>query len=140
MAQVQVVSETTLNDLQEKIRHRTARVGIVGLGYVGLPLAMAFAKVHETIGFDISTRRIRELRDGYDRTGEVDADELRQGTIHFTDCVDELRKADFHIVAVPTPVTDAMIGRLLDEGMLGIVVPMVRRTSPSTGSSYAETT
>lgn len=82
-------------------------VSVIGLGYVGLPLAVAFSKVYQTIGFDVNARRIRELRDGYDRTREVAADELRDCAILFTDSIEDLRRADFHIVAVPTPVTDA---------------------------------
>jgi UDP-N-acetyl-D-galactosamine dehydrogenase len=82
-------------------------ISITGLGYVGLPLAVAFARVYRTIGFDINAQRIRELRAGHDRTCEVGAEELRQSTITFTDAVEDLRQANFHIVAVPTPVTDA---------------------------------
>ena len=82
-------------------------VSVIGLGYVGLPVAVAFGKVRSTIGFDINTRRIAELRDGYDRTGEVAAEELAIAQILFSDNIDDLRKADFHIVAVPTPITEA---------------------------------
>lgn len=82
-------------------------ISVIGLGYVGLPVAVAFGKVHRTIGFDINPVRIRELREGHDRTGEVDPEELRSADILFTDSIDDLRLADFHIVAVPTPVDDA---------------------------------
>jgi UDP-N-acetyl-D-galactosamine dehydrogenase len=63
--------------------------------------------VGRTIGFDINPERIRELRQGHDRTGEVSVEELKSAQITFTDSVEELRQADFHIVAVPTPVDDA---------------------------------
>ncbi len=82
-------------------------VSVIGLGYVGLPLAVAFAKIYRTVGFDINAQRIRELKDGHDRTGEVAEEELRLCTISFSDKIEDLRLADFHIVAVPTPVTDA---------------------------------
>jgi UDP-N-acetyl-D-galactosamine dehydrogenase len=82
-------------------------ISVVGLGYVGLPVAVAFGKVRRTIGFDISALRIRELKDGIDRTGEVTAEELRSSDILYTDRIEELRGADFHIVAVPTPVDEA---------------------------------
>ncbi len=82
-------------------------VSVVGLGYVGLPVAIAFGKVRRTIGYDINQLRISELRAGYDRTGEVSKDDLQTADIAFTDRIDELSKADFHIVAVPTPVDDA---------------------------------
>jgi len=82
-------------------------ISVVGLGYVGLPVAVAFGKVRKTVGFDINPRRIEELRNGYDRTGEVSPEDLRDSDILFTDSLEELKKADFHIVAVPTPVDAA---------------------------------
>jgi UDP-N-acetyl-D-galactosamine dehydrogenase len=82
-------------------------ISVIGLGYVGLPVAVAFGKVRQTIGFDISRQRILELREGIDRTGEVAGDELRSANILFSDNLDDLRRADFHIVAVPTPVDGA---------------------------------
>lgn len=80
---------------------------MVGLGYVGLPVAVAFGKMRRTIGFDINAHRIEELKAGHDRTGEVEVGELRSADIRYTDRVKDLREADFHIVAVPTPVDDA---------------------------------
>lgn len=82
-------------------------VSVIGLGYVGLPLAVAFGRNRRTIGFDSNARRIGELLDGYDRTGEVSCDELTAAGILFTSSIEELRQADFHIVAVPTPITAA---------------------------------
>lgn len=87
--------------------NRTRTISVIGLGYVGLPVAVAFGKAALTIGYDINLTRIQELAHGYDRTGEVTADELLAADIHFTDRIEELRLADFHIVAVPTPVNDA---------------------------------
>ncbi|BCS53710.1 nucleotide sugar dehydrogenase [Geobacter sp. SVR] len=82
-------------------------ISVIGLGYVGLPVAVAFGKVRRTVGFDIDHSRISELKAGYDRTGEVSWDDLRSADILFTDSLQELATADFHIVAVPTPVDDA---------------------------------
>ena len=82
-------------------------VSIIGLGYVGLPVAVAFGKVRKTYGFDINVLRITELKAGFDRTGEVEGDDLAKTDILFTDKIEELRCADFHIVAVPTPVDSA---------------------------------
>jgi len=82
-------------------------ISVIGLGYVGLPVAVAFGKVRKTVGFDINQTRIRELKDGNDRTGEVSREDLRSADILFTDSVAELRQADFHIVAVPTPIDAA---------------------------------
>jgi UDP-N-acetyl-D-galactosamine dehydrogenase len=82
-------------------------VSVVGLGYVGLPVAVAFGKVGKTIGFDINDKRIAELKSGHDCTGEVPAAELKESDILFTNKIEDLRLADFHIIAVPTPVDDA---------------------------------
>jgi UDP-N-acetyl-D-galactosamine dehydrogenase len=83
-------------------------VAIVGLGYVGLPVAVAFGKQRNTIGFDISPRKIWRLKQHDDVTGEVSAEELRAADrLTITSDPEELRKADFVIIAVPTPVNDA---------------------------------
>lgn len=83
------------------------KISVVGLGYVGLPVAVAFGRIQGTVGFDINAQRIAELKAGYDRTGEVTNDELRLANIRFSDQLEDLRRADFHIVAVPTPVDEA---------------------------------
>jgi UDP-N-acetyl-D-galactosamine dehydrogenase len=83
------------------------KVSVTGLGYVGLPVAVAFGTVGSTIGFDVNPRRIEELRQGHDRTGEVSKEDLEAADILFTDRNETLRMADFHIIAVPTPVDDA---------------------------------
>lgn len=82
-------------------------ISVIGLGYVGLPVAVAFGLKRRTIGFDINIKRIEELKRGTDLTGEVTSEELQAADILFTNCIEELRQADFHIVAVPTPVDSA---------------------------------
>jgi UDP-N-acetyl-D-galactosamine dehydrogenase len=83
------------------------RIAVLGLGYVGLPLAVAFGTRRPTIGFDINPRRIGELRDGFDHTLEVDADELARATkIRFSNDVADLSDANVYIVTVPTPIDD----------------------------------
>jgi UDP-N-acetyl-D-galactosamine dehydrogenase len=82
-------------------------ISVIGLGYVGLPVAVAFGKVRRTVGFDINQLRIKELQAGHDRTGEVTTEDLKSADILFTDKLEELSQADFHIVAVPTPVDEA---------------------------------
>src|ERR1700693_2772078 len=82
-------------------------VSVVGLGYVGLPVAVAFGKIRKTIGFDNNRVRIEKLKKNSARTGEVEPAELQKADILFTDRIDDLRKADFHIVAIPTPVDQA---------------------------------
>ncbi|EEG10251.1 nucleotide sugar dehydrogenase [Pseudogulbenkiania ferrooxidans] len=83
------------------------KVSVVGLGYVGLPVAVAFGQKSRVIGFDINQQRLAELRNGHDRTLEVEDAELAAADIVYTDDVTVLAEADFHIVAVPTPVDDA---------------------------------
>ncbi|OGV63987.1 MAG: GDP-mannose dehydrogenase [Lentisphaerae bacterium RIFOXYA12_FULL_48_11] len=83
------------------------KVSVVGLGYVGLPVAVAIGKIARTVGFDIKSDRIKELRKGKDHTGEVSVTDLKTADILFTDRIEDLRLADFHIVAVPTPVDNA---------------------------------
>ena len=80
------------------------RIVVIGLGYVGLPLAAALAKSFPVTGFDISAQRVAELRAGRDRTGEVDAAALSRQRLAFTASPDELAGFDVYIVAVPTPV------------------------------------
>ncbi len=80
------------------------RVSVVGLGYVGLPVALAFGRQGRTVGFDVDTRRVLELRNGRDRRGEVTPRELSEADIDLTCDASDLEQADFHIVAVPTPI------------------------------------
>jgi UDP-N-acetyl-D-galactosamine dehydrogenase len=86
----------------------TTTVAVVGLGYVGLPLAVEFGKQYSTIGFDLSTAKVAAYRKGVDPTGAVSTDELRAATgLRFTTEASDLRGADFIVVAVPTPVDAA---------------------------------
>ncbi len=82
-------------------------VCVVGLGYVGLPLAVAFAKHMRTIGYDVSEERVNELKQGYDRNGETPEAELRQPNLVLTTDPTLIREADFVIITVPTPVDKA---------------------------------
>ena len=79
---------------------------VVGLGYVGLPLAVALAKKFKVTGFDISEQRISELKDGFDRTEEIDRERLEASTIAITNSVDDIKGAAVYIVTVPTPVDE----------------------------------
>ncbi|RMF12284.1 MAG: nucleotide sugar dehydrogenase [Alphaproteobacteria bacterium] len=82
------------------------RVVVVGLGYVGLPLAVQLAKHFDTIGFDISARRVEELSRGLDITREVEEEQLRASTLKYTHKAQDCAGADIYIVTVPTPVDD----------------------------------
>ncbi len=85
----------------------TLSICVVGLGYVGLPLAHAFAKKgYAVYGFDISTRRIEELKSGHDRTLELSEFQLKEAVIHFSDDASIIAKANVIIMALPTPVDD----------------------------------
>ena len=81
------------------------RIGIIGLGYVGLPLAVELGKHYPTVGFDISTRRINELKNGHDGTLEVSPEELKLSSrLTYSTALDDLKDCNFYIVTVPTPI------------------------------------
>ncbi len=81
------------------------RIAIIGLGYVGLPLAVEFGKKLTTIGFDLKTSRIEELRSGIDSTREVEPEELREASmLSFSDNAESIRDCNHYIIAVPTPI------------------------------------
>jgi len=82
-------------------------ISVIGLGYVGLPVAVAFGKKRKVIGFDINQKRINELKSGVEKTNEIDLSELKKADIFFTSNKGELSRADFHIVTVPTPINDS---------------------------------
>ena len=85
------------------------RLSVIGLGYVGLPVATAFGRRgHEVVAFDIDPQRIAELKQGHDRTGEVDAGTLALAGLRLTSDPRALGEADFHIITVPTPITEAL--------------------------------
>ena len=81
-------------------------LSVIGLGYVGLPIAVAFAKKVKVIGFDNNARKIQLYKNGVDPTREVGNEAVKNTTVQFTDSPEELKKAKFHIVAVPTPVNE----------------------------------
>ena len=91
--------------LLSKIETREARLAIIGLGYVGLPLAVEFGKRFAVVGFDVNSRRLDELRAGHDRTLETTADELGQAArLSYSNRIEDLRDVDVFIVTVPTPI------------------------------------
>ncbi|MBT4153451.1 MAG: nucleotide sugar dehydrogenase, partial [Candidatus Magasanikbacteria bacterium] len=88
----------------EDLKDRKEKIAVVGLGYVGLPLALLLSSHFDVIGFDIDEKKIAELQAGKDRTGEVNVANLRQANVLFTANAAELSNSRFIIVAVPTPV------------------------------------
>ena len=108
----------------------TFKIGVVGLGYVGLPLAIAFSKKYQVVGLDINAPRITELTSGHDSTLEVEPRDLKNSKVIFTADSQDLKGCDFIIVTVPTPVTSnklpdlspliaasSMIGRILEHNV-----------------------
>src|SRR5450631_4347297 len=84
---------------------RKCRVGIVGLGYVGLPLAVEFGKHFDTVGFDVKPERIRELKAGRDSTREASAEEIQSASrLQFTTRLQDLKRCGVMVVTVPTPI------------------------------------
>ncbi len=93
-----------MDALYRKIVAREEKISLIGLGYVGTPIAVAFAKKAKVVGFDINAQKIALYRSGVDPTNEVGADALKATTVEFTADETKLREAKFHVVAVPTPV------------------------------------
>lgn len=83
------------------------RIAVIGLGYVGLPLAVALARRHDVVAFDIDADRIDALRRGIDSTNEVASDELGSDRLHLTNDPADLEGRGIFIVTVPTPIDDA---------------------------------
>ncbi len=92
--------------MYNNIVSKKAKVAVIGLGYVGLPIALEFAKKVSVIGFDISAERIKMMQNKIDPSGELRAADFDNTDIVFTDSIDVLREANFFIVAVPTPIDD----------------------------------
>lgn len=93
-------------ELFEQLKKQNAKLSIIGLGYVGLPLAIAFAKQLDVIGYDLDKRKITLYKNGVDPTKEAGDEAVRASAVTFTAEAARLREAKFHIVAVPTPVRE----------------------------------
>ncbi|QNU65960.1 nucleotide sugar dehydrogenase [Ruminiclostridium herbifermentans] len=90
--------------LYEKILNHKVKISVIGLGYVGMPIAVAFAKKANVIGYDVNNEKIALYQKGIDPTKEVGDEIIKNTTVEFTSDELKLREAKFHIVAVPTPV------------------------------------
>lgn len=95
-----------MNNLYEKIVAGEEKISLVGLGYVGMPIAVAFSKKVNVIGYDLNKKKIELYKSGVDPTNEVGDEAIRNCSVEFTSDETALRRAKFHIVAVPTPVYD----------------------------------
>ena len=94
------------SNLYEKIVSGEEKISLVGLGYVGMPIAVAFAKKVKVVGFDLNKAKIETYKSGVDPTNEVGDEVIKNTTVEFTADETKLKEAKFHIVAVPTPVYD----------------------------------
>ncbi len=92
--------------MYNKIIRQKANISVIGLGYVGLPIALEFAKKIKVIGFDINKERVEMMKNGEDPSKELEKSEFENTDILFTSNPEDLKKADFHIVAVPTPINE----------------------------------
>ena len=116
----------------EKIRNKTVKVAVIGLGYVGLPLAVEFGKKYDTVGFDVKEDRLELLRKGIDLTRETSGEDLKNSSLlRYTSDPSLLKDRDVNIVAVPTPVdrynrpdltplyrASETVGKILQKGMI----------------------
>src|SRR5690625_7682136 len=101
-----------MSELYEKLVNKETKISLIGLGYVGMPIAIAFAKKLEVIGFDIDKQKIEEYKRGKDPTNEVGDQAIKDTMVHFTADARRLIDAKLHIVAVPTPITESNIHNL----------------------------
>lgn len=116
--------------LVERLINRKEKLSIIGLGYVGLPLAVAFARKVDVVGFDINRAKIALYKSGIDPTKEVGDEIIKTSTVYFTADDEELKNTKFHIVAVPTPVNvDHTPDLSLIEGASGILGKNLTRGS-----------
>jgi UDP-N-acetyl-D-galactosamine dehydrogenase len=90
--------------LYEQILEKKASISVIGLGYVGMPIAVAFSKKANVIGFDINEEKVNLYKCGEDPTNEVGSEAIKNCSVHFTSNEMDLKKAKFHIIAVPTPI------------------------------------
>ena len=95
-----------MKNLYDKIVSRQEKISLIGLGYVGMPIAVAFAKKADVIGFDVNAKKISLYKNGIDPTNEVGDEVIKNTTVDFTSNEEKIKDAKFHIVAVPTPVND----------------------------------
>ncbi|HKL03417.1 MAG TPA: Vi polysaccharide biosynthesis UDP-N-acetylglucosamine C-6 dehydrogenase TviB, partial [Cryomorphaceae bacterium] len=90
--------------MYESLLKKEKKLAVIGLGYVGLPIALEFAKKISVIGFDINPKRVELMKKGVDPSDELEPEAFDGCDIHFTADLDELKDANFFIVAVPTPI------------------------------------
>jgi UDP-N-acetyl-D-galactosamine dehydrogenase len=115
--------------IHQRLRNKEAQLALIGLGYVGLPIALAFARKLKVVGFDINQKRVDLMRQNIDPSGELEASDFNNCDIEFSANLEDLRKVNFFIVAVPTPIdsynlpdlkpllaASATVGKVLKKG------------------------
>jgi len=96
-------------NIYDKLVAKEATLAVIGLGYVGLPIALEFAKKIKVVGFDINTERVDMMKNNIDPSQELVASDFKDADIEFTAVIEDLKKCDFYIVAVPTPIDDSRL-------------------------------
>ena len=90
--------------IYDRLKNKETKIALIGLGYVGLPIALEFAKTMSVIGFDINEKRVDMMKKNTDPSEELDPSAFEGCDIKFTADLDDLREATFYVVAVPTPI------------------------------------
>ena len=98
-----------MSDLYQRLIKKEAKLAVIGLGYVGLPIALAFARRIKVVGFDINQKRVDMMRRNEDPSNELSAEDFKGCDIQFSADINDLRDVEFFIVAVPTPIDDQNI-------------------------------
>jgi UDP-N-acetyl-D-galactosamine dehydrogenase len=97
------------NSIYNRLINKESKLALIGLGYVGLPIALEFAKKIKVVGFDINQERVNLMKQGIDPSKELDKSAFDNSDIHFTADIEEIRDCNFYIVAVPTPIDDSLL-------------------------------
>ncbi len=90
--------------IYQRLKNKETKIGVIGLGYVGLPIALEFAKTMQVVGFDINKERVDMMRNNQDPSEELDSSAFEGCDIEFTADIDDLKDVTFFVVAVPTPI------------------------------------
>ncbi|MBK6473380.1 MAG: nucleotide sugar dehydrogenase [Flavobacteriales bacterium] len=93
-----------MSNVYDRLVRKEAKMAVIGLGYVGLPIALAFARKVKVVGFDINVKRVEQMQRNEDPSNELEASDFKGCDIHFTADIEDLRDVEFFIVAVPTPI------------------------------------
>ena len=97
------------SSIYQKLIDKEAKLAVIGLGYVGLPIALEFARKIKVVGFDINSDRVEMMKNNIDPSNELDSTDFANCDIQFTDNIDDLKDVEFYVVAVPTPIDEINI-------------------------------